>query len=189
MSFDRPFRAMKSLAAPVAVTLVLLSPVAILLPARIQASQQGDVPDSPKADDSSKSDTLKIAATQTTGAAGKRCNDRSVQYRAEEHCDPEFRKGKRNREIRRRHFQPRAVPAAKGRPSVDGFATACRGQVGVGQARGDRRVRFFLDAGVTVRRRRNSPIQTGWRRNCIGNIRAPTSPCSIAASAAKTRPK
>jgi lysophospholipase L1-like esterase len=70
MSFDRPFRAMKSLAAPVAVTLVLLSPVAILLPARIQASQQGDLPDGPKADDSSKSDVLKIAATQTTGAAG-----------------------------------------------------------------------------------------------------------------------
>jgi lysophospholipase L1-like esterase len=63
MSFDHPFRAIKSLVVPAAVTLALLSPVAILLPARIQAAQQGDsTPDSPK------SDALKIAATQTTGA-------------------------------------------------------------------------------------------------------------------------
>src|SRR6201996_1887254 len=65
MSFDRPFRVMKSLAAPAAVTLALLSPVALLLPARIQAAEQGD------AADSSKTDGLKIAATQTTGVAGK----------------------------------------------------------------------------------------------------------------------
>ena len=62
MSFDRPFRALKSLVVPAAITLALLSPVAILLPVRIQAAQQGDAPDSPK------SDALKIAATQTTGA-------------------------------------------------------------------------------------------------------------------------
>src|ERR1700753_3671192 len=65
MSFDRPFRAIKSLAAPAAVTLALLSPVALLLPARIQAAEQAD------AADSSKTDGLKIAATQTTGVAGK----------------------------------------------------------------------------------------------------------------------
>lgn len=68
MSFDRPFRAMKSLAVPAAVTLALLSPVAILLPARIQAAQQGDAPSS------SKSDTLKIAAAQTSAAAGNSVN-------------------------------------------------------------------------------------------------------------------
>jgi lysophospholipase L1-like esterase len=62
MSFDRPFRAIKSLVVPAAVMLALLSPAAILLPARIQAAQQGDAPDS------AKSDALKIAATQTTGA-------------------------------------------------------------------------------------------------------------------------
>jgi lysophospholipase L1-like esterase len=62
MSFDRPFRALKSLVVPAAITLALLSPVAILLPVGIQAAQQGDAPDSPK------SDALKIAATQTTGA-------------------------------------------------------------------------------------------------------------------------
>jgi lysophospholipase L1-like esterase len=62
MCFDRPFRALKSLVVPAAITLALLSPVAILLPVRIQAAQQGDAPDSPK------SDALKIAATQTTGA-------------------------------------------------------------------------------------------------------------------------
>src|ERR1700753_2728018 len=62
MSFDRPFRAIKSLVVPAAVMLTLLSPAAILLPARIQAAQQGDAPDS------AKSDALKIAATQTTGA-------------------------------------------------------------------------------------------------------------------------
>jgi lysophospholipase L1-like esterase len=61
MSFDRPFRVIKSLVVPAAVTLALLSPAAILLPVRIQAAQQGDAPDSPK------SDALKIAATQTTG--------------------------------------------------------------------------------------------------------------------------
>lgn len=64
MSFDRPFRAMKSLVAPAAVTLALLSPVAILLPPRMQAAEQGD------AADNSKPDSLKIAATQTSGAAG-----------------------------------------------------------------------------------------------------------------------
>jgi lysophospholipase L1-like esterase len=69
MSFDRPFRAMKSLVVPAAVVLALLSPAAILLPARIQAAQQGDVPNNPRSD-SPKSDGLKIAATQTTGAAG-----------------------------------------------------------------------------------------------------------------------
>ena len=36
---------------------------------------------------------------------------------------------------------------------------------------------------------RNSPIRTGWPRSCAGNIRAPTSPSSIAARAAKTRLK
>ena len=50
--------------------------------------------------------------------------------------------------------------------------------------RSDRRRR---KAGV--RRRPNSPIPTVWRRNCAGNIPAPTSPCSIAASAARTRRK
>jgi lysophospholipase L1-like esterase len=64
MSFERPFRAMKSLAMPAAVTLALLSPAAMLLPARIQAAQQDDVPNNPK------SDALKIAATQTNGAPG-----------------------------------------------------------------------------------------------------------------------
>jgi len=64
MSFDGPFRAMKSLAGPAAVALALLSPVAILLPAHIEAAQQGDAPDS------SKSDTLKIAAAQSSGSAG-----------------------------------------------------------------------------------------------------------------------
>lgn len=64
MSFDRPFRAIKSLAVPAAVVLALLSPLAILLPARIQAAQEDDAPNS------SKSDGLKIAAAQTTGAAG-----------------------------------------------------------------------------------------------------------------------
>jgi lysophospholipase L1-like esterase len=64
MSFDRPFRAMKWLALPVAVTLVLLSPVAILMPARIQATPQDDTPNS------SKSGALRIAATQAAGGAG-----------------------------------------------------------------------------------------------------------------------
>jgi lysophospholipase L1-like esterase len=64
MSFDGPFRAMKSLAAPVAVALALLSPVAVLLPAHIEAAQRDDAPDS------SKSDTLKIAAAQTSGSVG-----------------------------------------------------------------------------------------------------------------------
>lgn len=64
MRFDRPFRAMKSLAAPAAVTLALLSSVAILLPPRMQAAEQGD------AADGSKPDSLKVAATQTSGAAG-----------------------------------------------------------------------------------------------------------------------
>ena len=44
-------------------------------------------------------------------------------------------------------------------------------------------------AGLRRDARRNSPIPTGWRRSCAGNIRPPTSPCSIAARAAKTRPK
>ncbi len=35
----------------------------------------------------------------------------------------------------------------------------------------------------------NSPIPTGWRRSCTGNTRPPTLPSSIAARAAKTRPK
>ncbi len=39
MSFDRLFRAMKSLDVPAAVALALLSPVAILLPVHIQATQ------------------------------------------------------------------------------------------------------------------------------------------------------
>jgi lysophospholipase L1-like esterase len=69
MSSDRPFRAMKSLVVPAAAVLALLSPAAILLPARIQAAQQGDVANISKSD-SSKSDGLKIAATQTTGVAG-----------------------------------------------------------------------------------------------------------------------
>jgi lysophospholipase L1-like esterase len=55
---------MKSLALPAAVTLALLSPVAMLLPARIQAAQEGDV------HASSKADGLKVAATQATGAPG-----------------------------------------------------------------------------------------------------------------------
>jgi len=64
VSFDRPFRAVKSLAAPAAVTLALLSPVAILLPPRVQAAEQGD------AADNSKPDSLKVATTRTSGAAG-----------------------------------------------------------------------------------------------------------------------
>ena len=64
MSFDRPFRAVKSLAAPAAVTLALLLPVAILLPPRVQAAEQGD------AADNSKPDSLKVAATRTSGVAG-----------------------------------------------------------------------------------------------------------------------
>jgi len=64
VSFDRPFRAVKSLAAPAAVTLALLLPVAILLPPRVQAAEQGD------AADNSKPDSLKVAATRTSGVAG-----------------------------------------------------------------------------------------------------------------------
>jgi lysophospholipase L1-like esterase len=63
MRFDRPFRAVKSLAAPAAVTLALLSPVAILLPPRMQATEQG-------AADRSKQDNLEIAATQSSSAGG-----------------------------------------------------------------------------------------------------------------------
>jgi lysophospholipase L1-like esterase len=61
MRFDRPFRAVKSLAAPAAVTLALLSAVAILSPPRMQATEQG-------AADSSKPDNLEIAATQSSSA-------------------------------------------------------------------------------------------------------------------------
>ena len=99
------------------------------------------------------------------------------------------RKGEAGREIGQRHFQPRSVPAAEGRRQIDGIAAACGGQAGFGAAGGDRRVRIVVDRRVTARRRPNSPIPTGWRRNCTGNIRAPTSPSSIAARAAKTRPK
>ena len=55
---------MQSRGSPAAVTLALLSSVAILLPPRMQAAEQGD------AADGSKPDSLKVAATQTSGAAG-----------------------------------------------------------------------------------------------------------------------
>ncbi|HVX78479.1 MAG TPA: SGNH/GDSL hydrolase family protein [Bradyrhizobium sp.] len=64
MSFDRPFRAMKSLALPAAMALALLSPVAMLLPAQAEAAQQS------AASDGTNPDGLKVAATQTTGGAG-----------------------------------------------------------------------------------------------------------------------
>ncbi|SDT17132.1 SGNH/GDSL hydrolase family protein [Bradyrhizobium canariense] len=71
MSFDRPFSAMTSLAAPVVAALVLLAP-ALMLPTRVQAAQQSALSDSAKSDiagsDDSKSEGVKAPGSQTTGA-------------------------------------------------------------------------------------------------------------------------
>ncbi len=60
------------------------------------------------------------------------------------------RQGEAGREVGLRHFQPRAMPAAEGRIEVDGIAAACRGQAGLGPARGDRRLRLVLDRGLRL---------------------------------------
>lgn len=189
MSFDRPFRAMKSLAVPAAVTLALLSPVAILLPARIQAAQQGDAPSS------SKSDTLKIAAAQTSAAAGNSVN---VDQFKPVQSSPAQSKSIATRTIEKAKEVAKSagdifsrVPCLppKGGIQPMGSLPHVAGKLASGKPVVIVAFGSSSTSRVTVRRRRISPTPTGWRRNCIDNIRALRSPCSIAASAEKMRRK
>ena len=85
---------------------------------------------------------------------------------AEEHDRQGDRQGQAGREIGRRYFQPRAVPAAEGRRKSMGSLPHVAAQARRRPAGRDRRLRLVVDPGLRLDRRRNSPIRTGWRRNC-----------------------
>ena len=91
----------------------------------------------------------KPAAPRQTHRHRQCCRRRSGRSGAAE--EP-HRQGDRqregSREIGRRHFQPRAVPAAEGRRQIDGIAAACGGKARFGRAGDDHRLRFVVDAGL-----------------------------------------
>ncbi len=121
----------------------------------------------------------------TAGAAehrGGKSAGAKIARRARGRCG---RKARRPRQARRRHLQAGAVLEQGRLPRR--LAAACRKEAREQRGGDDRRVRIVVDCRATARRRRSSPIPTGSPTSCGGSILRPTSPCSTAASAARTR--
>ena len=183
MSFVRPFCGIASLAVPAVAALVLLAP-ALMLPARAQAVQQAAL-----------SGVAKSDSAKSVGVA----NDRHRQCGAAvDQPSPPQPKSLTTKAIEKAKDVAKSagdifsrVPCLppKGGANPIGSLPHVAGKLASGAAGDDRRLRIVVDRRVRVRRRLNSPIPTGWRPNCTGNIRAPTSPSSIAARAARTRRK
>ena len=141
----------------------------------------------PRSPTGAKSDAARPAAPQTTGAQCRRRRPGQSIGAKEPHRQGD-RQGQGSREIGRRHFQPRALPAAEGR-APDRWDRCRTWRASSPPAQPVVIVAFGSSSttgyGATVARLHTIP--TGWRRSCAGNIRPPTSPWSTAATAARTR--
>ncbi len=189
MSCHYPFCRITALAVPAVAALALLTP-ASMLPARAQAAQAAQ---QATLSDSNKSDSVKPPASQTTGATG------AGNVAAVDQANPSQQKSLTTSAIDKVKAVAKSASDIFSRvpclpPKGGAKSMGSLPHVASKLASGEPVVIVAFGSSSTVGYGTTSPEFTYPNRlaaqlSCTGNIRAPTLPLSIAARAAKTRPK